>query len=146
MAWREVVSSEPPVNQLVWEGVDDKAEEVKEQQDVGTSLCLSSEELLTKGGQDSRSIRKIDFEGCSYESGNHISVKPMNSDDMTTQFLKGFQKELVGYSHESEADAVKTGTGMPWWRRSFMCGSRGPELPVEEDNANDDAIFQRQRR
>jgi len=60
--------------------------------------------------------------------------------------LKGFQKELAGYSQESEADAVKTGTGMPWWRRSFMCGSRGPELPVEEDNANDDAIFQRQRR
>jgi len=149
MAWQDVVSSEPPVNQLVWEEVDDKAEEVEEEQDIGTSLCLSSEELLTKGGQDSRSIRKIDFdvpEGCSYESGDHISVKPMNSDDMTTQFLKCFQKELVGYSQESEADAVKTGTGMPWWRRSFMCGSTGPELPVEVDDANDDAIFQRQRR
>ena len=155
MVWQDVLSTEPSVNQFVWGKVDDNAaadEEAEKEEatepNIGSSLCLSNKELLTEGSQGTRSIRKIEFEvpeGSSYESGDHISVKPMNSDAMTRRFLKCFQKELVGYSQESMATSGNPGTGTPWWR-SFVCGSEVPDTPVKEDIGDYDAIFERQCR
>jgi nitric oxide synthase oxygenase domain/subunit/sulfite reductase alpha subunit-like flavoprotein/hemoglobin-like flavoprotein len=147
MVWQDDLSTEPPVNQFVWGEEDDEEAEKEEASDpqTGSSLCLSNEELLTKGDQDSRSIRKIEFEvpeGSSYESGDHLSVKPMNSDAITTRFLKCFQKELVGYSQESEANFGSEVTGTSWWR-TFRHGS---ETPIKEDAGDYDAIFERQCR
>jgi hypothetical protein len=60
--------------------------------------------------------------------------------------LKCLQKELVGYSQESEANSGSEETGTPWWR-SFGYGGEVSEIPITEDHAGDyDAIFERQCR
>ena len=129
--------NEPPVNQFVWEEANEVGktkDETANEPEIATSLCLSNEELLKQGGKDSRSIRKITFEvpeGSSYESGDHILVKPVNSDAMTTRFLKCFQKELG-----------KEETRMPWWN-SFVCESKARCTPGEEDDSDSDTIFER---
>lgn len=65
-------------------------------------LCIGNEELLAVGGDvDTRSTRRLTFElpsGSTYESGDHLSVLPLNSISMVMRFAFCFKDELVGAS------------------------------------------------
>ena len=64
-------------------------------------LCVTNEELLPDDHSGSRSIRKIAFrlpDCCTYESGDHVAVSPMNSDAVTKRFVRLFELELLGPS------------------------------------------------
>jgi nitric oxide synthase oxygenase domain/subunit/sulfite reductase alpha subunit-like flavoprotein/hemoglobin-like flavoprotein len=148
MAWQNVSSDEPAENVFVWEDGDDTSEGEEEaaEPDPRTTLCTSNIELLSTQAKGSRSIRKITFKapaGSAYESGDHLSVQPMNSDEMARRFLKCFEKELVGYAKkDSNQDQAKE--EVHWWR-SFICGDQGsrPSPKADGDTA---AVLDRQLR
>jgi sulfite reductase alpha subunit-like flavoprotein len=93
--WQSHDFREP--NKLRWLPSEEAHEFVPPTSSAG-SLCLFNEELL--GAQaTSRSIRKITFKApAKYESGDHLSVMPVNSDTMVTRFLQCFQSELQSTS------------------------------------------------
>ncbi|KAL7542616.1 hypothetical protein ACHAXR_011933 [Thalassiosira sp. AJA248-18] len=68
--------------------------------DGDSLLCIENEELLSAGGNiDSRSTRRITFQlpaGVKYESGDHLSVLPLNSMSMVKRFVAIFKDELLG--------------------------------------------------
>jgi sulfite reductase alpha subunit-like flavoprotein len=53
---------------------------------------------LLDSADSSRSIRQITFqlpEGVSYESGDHVSVSPMNGEKLVQRFIRLFETELT---------------------------------------------------
>ena len=63
-----------------------------------TMLCIANEELMVAGDIDTRSTRRLTFHlppGVSYESGDHLSIQPLNSLDMVRRFALCFKAELM---------------------------------------------------
>lgn len=153
MVWQDVLSNEPPRNEFVWHDDEEEEEEKEVEEDdasttpMGNSLCVGNEELLPTGGKYQRSIRKITFEtpeGTTYESGDHISVKPMNSDVMSKRFLKCFEKELVRYAKKDPpAGPSNDETGNSWWK-SFVCGDTQESPNEAKDTEGVEAILEDQ--
>jgi sulfite reductase alpha subunit-like flavoprotein/nitric oxide synthase oxygenase domain/subunit/hemoglobin-like flavoprotein len=87
-------SSEPPVNVIEW---TDKSALKSNYPGDGGALCIGNIELVPNVQEGSRSVRKITFklpEGASYETGDHLSVCPVNHQGTVTRFLKCFAVEL----------------------------------------------------
>jgi sulfite reductase alpha subunit-like flavoprotein/nitric oxide synthase oxygenase domain/subunit/hemoglobin-like flavoprotein len=151
-AWQNVSSDTPPVNEFVWEKGEDSSSEEETtgseettEADPQTTLCTSNIELLSTAVEGSRSIRKITFKappGSSYESGDHLSVQPMNSDKMTRRFLKCFEKELVGYAAAKDSNLEPAKEETSWWR-SFACGKDAAD-PSPKEDADTDDVWERQ--
>mmetsp|Transcript_1755 Transcript_1755/g.3894 ORF Transcript_1755/g.3894 Transcript_1755/m.3894 type:complete len:1532 (+) Transcript_1755:163-4758(+) len=81
-----------PVNKLHWL-TGKEATNFASPAPSGGSPCILNEEILES--HETRSIRKITFKGpAPYESGDHLSVKPANSDAMVRRFLQCFMVEL----------------------------------------------------
>lgn len=79
-------------NKLRWLP-SEKAQDLLSPVPVSGSLCLSNQELV--GPDASRPVRKVTFRAPSkYESGDHLSVMPVNSDTMVRRFLQCFRSEL----------------------------------------------------
>eukprot|EP00551_Chaetoceros_affinis_P008357 CAMPEP_0203670684 /NCGR_PEP_ID=MMETSP0090-20130426/6683_1 /ASSEMBLY_ACC=CAM_ASM_001088 /TAXON_ID=426623 /ORGANISM="Chaetoceros affinis, Strain CCMP159" /LENGTH=1567 /DNA_ID=CAMNT_0050535593 /DNA_START=14 /DNA_END=4717 /DNA_ORIENTATION=+ len=76
-----------------------------------TMMCLKNYELFTHNDVKFRSTRHIEFalpEGDRYETGDHVSVSPLNDPLMVQRFLKCFKFELEkasegGVSHKTQS-------------------------------------------
>lgn len=69
-------------------------------------LCIGNEELFVEGDIDSRSTRRITFElptETKYESGDHVSVHPLNSNDMVVRFAMCFKDEITDAAVASDS-------------------------------------------
>ena len=86
------INAKPPVHSLVFL-TEKEIEDVDTPKMRQSSLCIGNTELLKDSG--SKSIRKITFETpAPYESGDHLSVYPVNSSKMVERFLLCFEFEL----------------------------------------------------
>jgi sulfite reductase alpha subunit-like flavoprotein len=56
-------------------------------------------EVIPSDAKEWREERKITFQ---VPAGDHLSVQPMNSDEMVRRFLRCFEKELVGYAQKEK--------------------------------------------
>jgi sulfite reductase alpha subunit-like flavoprotein/nitric oxide synthase oxygenase domain/subunit len=85
--------NKPPVHSLKWLSGEEESQFKLSASATSSSLCISNTELLEAGG--SKSIRKISFETpVPYESGDHLSVVPRNTDQLVKRFLRCFETEL----------------------------------------------------
>ena len=97
---------EPPVNFFVWKKEDDVNVNGSTENESPGALCVSNEQLIagTPDGE-SKSVHKITFElpeGVTYQTGDHISVQPLNSNAMVDRFLKCFKAELSETARKQE--------------------------------------------
>mmetsp|Transcript_21397 Transcript_21397/g.62513 ORF Transcript_21397/g.62513 Transcript_21397/m.62513 type:complete len:1837 (-) Transcript_21397:3416-8926(-) len=106
-------ANEPLKFRMKWE--DDVEHEQAEKGDAGhvkfgivdafewpedeSVLCRINDELLENGDLERRSTRRIRFDvppGQSYVSGDHLSVRPLNSIESVERFARCFAEELGG--------------------------------------------------
>jgi sulfite reductase alpha subunit-like flavoprotein len=114
LVFQRTLTSEPPKNTFVWESAEPTVNIGNPVVD-SRALCISNSEVIPSDAKEWREVRKITFlvpAGSSYETGDHLSVQPMNSDAMVRRFLSCFEEELVGYAQKvenlprSDADAA----------------------------------------
>jgi sulfite reductase alpha subunit-like flavoprotein len=111
MVRQNALSDEPPENKFVWEVAEPFLGDRSAVLNSMSSLCVSNSEVIEPG-----QVRKITFQvpaESSYESGDHLSVQPMNSDAMVRGFLKCFEEELLGYTQKS-ANLSNCDTDAAW--------------------------------
>jgi len=93
---------------MKWRNEDAEGEAwLTKKKDEGTLQCISNRELFGKsdGMDPTRSTRHIELDlpdEMSYETGDHLSVAPINSMDVVARFCKCF-------AHKIEKAAVKSG-------------------------------------
>ena len=91
------VAKEPLKYQIKWQAaLSPEIERFTWPEDM-SSRCLINEELIIGGDITKRSIRRIGFEmapGTSYVTGDHLSVKPLNSMEMVYRFASCFAAEF----------------------------------------------------
>jgi sulfite reductase alpha subunit-like flavoprotein len=96
--YKEMSLEEEAVNVFKWH--DDEELSLPSQSKEG-SLCIENVDLLDSDQENSKSIRKITFsvaEESTYETGDHLSVQPVNSREKAERFLRCFKRELKEYS------------------------------------------------
>jgi sulfite reductase alpha subunit-like flavoprotein len=101
LVFQSTLSDEPPKNTIVWESTEPTVGDGSPVVD-SRALCVSNCEVIPS--EEGREVRKITFQvpaGSSYETGDHLSVQPMNSDVMVRRFLSCFEEELAGYTQKA---------------------------------------------
>lgn len=100
------------------------------------SLCLENEELLTEPSE-TKSVRKLTFESTeTFESGDHLTVYPENSDEAVEDFLRCFESELISLALTVKgAPVAATGKAILKWIASvpfeIECEDNGQTGPAE---------------
>ena len=97
----------PPTYSMKWSNREDEYQMYSlNQRSKGNLQCLKTEELFGEMHVQSsrRSTRHIEFtlpEEMTYETGDHLSIKPWNSVDMISRFVHCFANELENAAVES---------------------------------------------
>merc|ERR1712137_1345867 len=85
-------NAEAPINTLHWLSNYEGSTSALPKRPEG-SLCLFNKELA--GSKASKSIRSVVFKApADYESGDHLTVVPVNSDSMVSRFLHCFLTDI----------------------------------------------------
>jgi len=96
------------------------------------ALCVSNEELLPP--ETSRSVRRITFEGIGkYETGDHVSVAPLNSEDIVSRFLNCFKQELDSI-YEKEFCQTVSESSVEWMSKQpfyIQLEEQGEVVPLD---------------
>jgi sulfite reductase alpha subunit-like flavoprotein len=103
LVFQSTLSDEPPTNAFVWEPAEPTVGDGSPVVDA-KALCVSNCEVIPSDPKEWREVRKVTFQvpaGSSYQTGDHLSVQPMNSDAMVRRFLSCFEKELIGYTQKA---------------------------------------------
>lgn len=102
------VAHEPPTYKMKWQHEAAGVEKTVKRfswSEKESSVCLINQELLKGGDVDSRSTRRIVFDvppEASYETGDHLSVHPLNSLEMVLRFASCFRNELSAAAAASD--------------------------------------------
>jgi sulfite reductase alpha subunit-like flavoprotein len=102
LVFQSTLSDEPPKNTFVWESTDPTVGGGSAVVD-SRALSVSNCEVIPSDTKEWKKVRKITFQvppGSSYQTGDHLSVQPMNSDAIVRRFLSCFEEELIGYTQK----------------------------------------------
>lgn len=127
----ELSGNKKPIHRIKWTMPDAKMQGQPEKP-LG-ALCLMNEELLPDLGEPKGAVRKIKFEAPSaYVTGDHVSVRPLNSDENVRKFLMCFEHEL----RKAVADTVEQGSSSS----SADVVERAAELVIDVECLEDDEV------
>ena len=103
-----ISDSGPPTHNLIWLPPDETSQcpTIQNTFERTAVFCTLNTELVAPGA--AKSVRKISFQApAPYESGDHLSVLPLNSEAIVRRFLHCFEAELMGAGFNRGAKSLR---------------------------------------